>query len=351
MNRPEVGSSATRSAGADATASRRALPQGRSRFKITKGLCVLAAILQAATALADTAEEDGFLVERDNVEIAPAKSVHVDGLDVDNRLGDIQIIGRDQPGISLAVIKRAPDDATLDRLKVNLVPDAQAGVVRISTALLIGTEARPIATSQVRIDIKVFVPRMVAIQARAWNGKLAVTGTEQGATLLAHDGDIVVSNVKGPVTTTSMRGRQHLSDVRGVVSADDTFGDLALDEISGEALAARVHRGTVTATRVRSRAVSISTTFGDIEFRGELLAGGRYELRSYQGNVNVHGVGSARVDAFSRGGQIHPEMELRDMLQSELGRMTGSFGASDSPAVLLMSSAGGRVVFGLTPTP
>jgi hypothetical protein len=198
-----------------------------------KGFVLVAAMLQATTAFADTSEEDGFLVERDNVEIAPAKSVHVDGLDVDNRLGDIQVIGRDQPGISLSVVKRAPDDATLDRLKVNLVPDAQAGIVRISTALLIGTEASPIATSQVRIDIKVFVPRQVAIQARAWNGKLAVTGTEHGATLLAHDGDIVVSNVKGPVTTTSMRGRQHLSDVNGVVSADDTFGDLALDQISG----------------------------------------------------------------------------------------------------------------------
>src|SRR5262249_37653752 len=154
--------------------------------------------------------------------------------------GDVQIIGRDQAGFSLAVVKRAPDEATLGRLKVNLVPDAGAGTVHISTALLIGTEARPIAAGQVRVDIKIFVPRQVAIQARAWNGKLGVTGTENGATLLAHDGDIVVSNVKGPVTTTSMRGQQRLTGVRGVVSADDTFGDLALDEISGEALAARV---------------------------------------------------------------------------------------------------------------
>jgi len=310
----------------------------------------LAALVPASAALADTAAEDGFLVERDNVEISPAKSIHIEAIDVDNRLGDVQIIGRDQPGVTLAVVKRAPDEATLDRLHINLpVPDPKAGVIKISTALLIGTEARPIAAGQVRIDIKIFAPRDVTVQARAWNGKLGVTGMESGATLLAHDGDIVVSNVKGPVTTTSMRGRQQLSDVSGKVSADDTFGDLALEQISGEALAARVHRGTVTASRVRSRAVAITTTFGDIEFRGELLAGGHYELRSYHGNVDVHGSGAARIDAFSRDGQIRPETELRDVMRSEAGRLTGSFGVSDTPAVLLMSSTAGRVVFGLTP--
>jgi Putative adhesin len=309
--------------------------------------------LVPVVALADTApDEEGFMVERDNVEIAPAKTVHLGAVDLDNRLGDIVVIGRDQPGVSLAVVKRAPDEATLDRLKVNLIPDPEAGVIRISTALLIGTEARPIAAGQVRVDIKVYAPREVAVQARAWNGKVGVTGMEAGATLLAHDGDIVVSNVKGPVTTTSTRGRQSLTGVSGVVSADDTYGDLALEQISGAALAARVHRGNVTATRVRSQMVSITTTWGDIEFRGELLAGGRYELRSFHGNVLMHGgVAAARVEAWSRDGEVQPEAGLSGLTRTRDGRLMGSFGSGDTPAVLLMSSTAGRVIFGLTALP
>jgi hypothetical protein len=304
----------------------------------------LVALLVPVALWAD--EDAGFMVERDNVEIAPAAGVRIRTIAIDNRLGDIQVIGRDQPGISLAVVKRAPDEDTLDRLKVNLVPDP-AGIVRISSSLLLGREARPIAAGQVRIDIQVFAPRAAAVEARAWNGRLGVSGVEAGATLAAHDGDIVVDHVSGPVTTASTRGRQRLTGVAGVVSADDTFGDLAFDAISGDRLAARVHRGTVTATRIRSRTVAITTTFGDIEFRGELLAGGRVELRSFQGNVTAHALGAFTVDAQSRDGRLAPEVELRDAQRPEVGRLVGSYGDGAEPAALVLSSAAGRVVFGL----
>lgn len=314
---------------------------------------VLLLLAIPATALAESPGdgEDGddtFVVERDNVEIAPAPSVKIGALEIDNRLGDIIVIGRDAPGISLSVVKRAPDEETLERLKVNLVPDP-SGVVRISSSLLVGQEARPIAAGTVRVDIQIHAPRGAATRARAWNGKLGVTGMEAGADLLAHDGDIVVTNVKGGVTTTSMRGRQQLTDVTGNVRADDTFGDLALDFIRGESLAARVHRGTVTATRVRAQTVAITTTFGDIQFRGELLAGGRYELRSFRGNVDARTSGAFRVDAYSRDGAVENVLELGGSSRSG-GHLLGSYGVSDTPAVLLMSSAAGRVVFGLMDT-
>lgn len=303
----------------------------------------LVATLLVAVAAPALAGE--FVVERDNVEIAPAPEVRLSTIEIDNRLGDIQVIGRDQPGISLSVVKRAADEETLDRLKVNLVPDP-AGIVRISSALLIGQETRPIAAGQIRIDIKIFAPRGAAVQARAWNGKLGVTGMEAGATLLAHEGDIVVTNVKGPVTTSITRGRQRLSDVAGAVSAGGTFGDVALDGISGDTLAARVHRGTVTASRVRSRSVAITTTFGDIQFRGEFMAGGRYELRSYAGNVDAKGSGAFTVDATSRTWRVAPEVELAGA-RNESGRFVGSYGTAGRPAVLVLSSAAGQVVFGL----
>jgi hypothetical protein len=306
----------------------------------------LALALIPAAALAQQ-EEDGFLVERDNVEISPAPHVVIRKLDIDNRLGDITVIGRDQPGISLVVVKRAPDEDTLERLKVRLVPDPEGGSVRISSAILVGEEARPIAAGTVRIDIQVHAPRGAHARARAWNGRLGVTGMEDGADLVAHEGDIVVTSVKGTVSTTGMRGKQRLTDVSGSVTADETYGDVALDGITGARLAARVHRGTVTATRVRTEVVSITTTFGDIHFQGELAAAGRYELRSYRGDVVVRTSGAFEVEAWSRDGRVEPTVSLGG-LRRDGGRLFGSFGQAERPAVLLLSSTVGRVTFGLT---
>jgi DUF4097 and DUF4098 domain-containing protein YvlB len=169
---------------------------------------------------------------------------------------------------------------------------------------------------------------------------------DNGADLMAHDGDIVVTNVKGQVSTTSMRGSQRLSEVSGSVTADETYGDVALDGISGSRLAARVHRGTVTASRVRVESVSITTTFGDIHFRGELAAGGRYELRSYKGNVDARTTGAFEVNAWSRDGRIEPTLDLAGS-RRDGGRLLGAFGRADRPALLLLSSTVGRVTFGL----
>jgi len=317
------------------------------RHELSLIVGALLALPLGARAQEEPVTEDGFLVERDSVEIAPAPQVTIQTIEIDNRLGDITVIGRDQPGISLSVVKRAPDEETLDRLKVNLVPDPE-GAVRISSALLVGNEVRPVAAGTVRVDIQIHAPRGAATRARAWNGKLGVTGMENGADLSAHEGDIVVTNVKGDVVTTSMRGRQELTDVVGTVRVDDTYGDLSLDEIRGESLAARVHRGTVTASRIRTHSVAITTTFGNIEFRGELLAGGRYELRSYRGNLDVRTSGAFRVEAFSKTGAIEPVVELGGMARGQ-GRLIGTFGVAETPALLLLSSAAGRVVFGLSP--
>jgi hypothetical protein len=297
-------------------------------------------LLLSAPALAEE-----VAVERDNVEIAPAPGVTIKSIDIDNLLGSVTVVGRDAPGITLSVVKRAPDDETLERLKVNLVPDP-SGTVSISSALLLGQEARPMAPARVRVDITVVAPRGAAVDIKAWSGKVAVEGMRSGAKLLAHDGEIDVRDVKGQVTTTSMRGNQRLRGVTGSVSADDTYGDLTFEDIGGDELLARVHKGQVTASKIRSQSVRITTTFGDIRFTGDFLSGARYELRSYRGNVEVHGDGAFKIDAFAPAG-IDPRLELAHVARPEEGRMIGTYGSADKPAVVLVSSRTGRVIFGL----
>ena len=68
---------------------------------------------------------------------------------------------REQYDIPVIFVSAYADEDTLERLKVNLVPDP-SGVVRISSALLVGEEMRAIAAGSVRIDIQVHVPRSAA---------------------------------------------------------------------------------------------------------------------------------------------------------------------------------------------
>lgn len=294
-------------------------------------------------------DAQGGVVERDSVQIAPARGVKVKRVVVDNRLGDVQVVGHDGPEVAVTVVKRAPDGTTLDRLKVNLTagPD---GTVSIGAALLAADEARPVPAREVRIDVSIEVPRSAHVEVRAWNGEVAVTGVNAGATLFAHAADVNVTDVRGKVVTDTTRGSQRLVSVRGDVDADTTFGDVAIDGMSGLVLAARAHEGLLTATRVRARRVTLTTTNGDIQFEGVLEAGAQVDIASYRGKVDVR-LGSAsaftRVEATSRDGHVDSRMELAGGVQAERGRLTGTFGKGRRPATLRVSSALGDVTLGM----
>jgi DUF4097 and DUF4098 domain-containing protein YvlB len=328
---------------------------------VRAALVGLATLLVSGSAYAqERAAEGGFLIERDDVQIQPHAKVKVKSVAIDNRLGDVSVIGHDDPGVVVHVVKRGPDGETLDRLKVNLVTDPD-GSITLGTALMAGDEARPLPARSIRIDITIEVPRSAHVDVKAWNGKVAVTGVKNGAALRAHAADLTVTDVNGKVTTDNTRGNQKLTSVKGTVSAENTYGDVALESVSGDSLAASVHQGRVIATRVKSRAVKLRTTFGDIQFTGELLAGGRYDLASYHGDVTVRllppdsavtASSSARMafalDAYARDGKVDSRLELANATRPEEGRLVGSFGPTrGKPAVLSISSMAGSVSVGL----
>ena len=132
------------------------------------------------------------------------------------------------------------------------------------------------------------------------------------------------------------------------MSADQTYGPISLDEIDGDFLAARVHHGSIDAQHIRSHAVRVVTTFGDIRFRGELWAGGKYELRSREGNVDARVSGSFSLDAATRRGRIESGIGSLRLAPREEGRLRGLYSSGDSlPAGLEMSSVSGVVRVGL----
>jgi hypothetical protein len=284
--------------------------------------------------------------ESDSVNVAPAEGVPITVVSVDNRLGDVRVEGHDGDNLAISAVKRAPDMATLDRLKVQLVPDPK-GPIRIGTVLAAGDEMRPIAAGSVRVDLVIHAPRSARVEAQVWNGQLELVAMENGASLSANEGDIKIERCSGDIDTTSAFGSQDLDDVFGAVEARGVRGDVRMRVIRGDRLDAAVHEGTIIGRKVRSRHVSIRTTRGNIEIQGEALIGGRYELRTHSGDIVVHISGAAlAVRARSDEGAVDLPAALRASQDAE-GVMVGKLHRGKNPALIELHSRLGDIRFQL----
>jgi hypothetical protein len=261
-----------------------------------RGALVAAAVLGIASvparaALADPpGHGDGprhgdGVFERAQVEVGPAKKP-IRTVTVDNPLGDVRVEGHDGKNVVILAYKRAPDDDTLDRLRVSLVPDPD-GAVHIVTAVDGGREVRPVSRRAVRIDLVIRAPRDARVDGRVHDGKLELINMDAGGELDAAAGTITVENVSGAVSAHAVTASERFQTVFGAIEAQIIAGDLHLDSVGGDRLSAMVHDGRIIARRVRSRRVELRTTRGDIVLDGDMAAGGDLIVASLRGDVSV----------------------------------------------------------------
>ena len=283
------------------------------------------------------------VVQRDAVEVSPARGVHIQLVDIDNRLGDVRIEGHDRDSISIIAVKRAPDAETMERLKVSLVPDPN-GPVAIRTVLKAGQESRPIPAGSVRIDLVVLAPRQARIRAQVWKGRVAVKGVDNGAELVTDVGDIDVTQVSGSVSTQSGQGKHTFAQVYGAVDAQALEGDMELDLVRGARLAALVQSGNVIGRRLRVRDLSVHITRGSVRLEGEAVAGGHYSVASYWGNVEVKFSNrtAMRVRARSRTGEVALPARFRRH-RGDGGLVTGYAGGGRLPAEIDLRTRVGMI--------
>jgi hypothetical protein len=290
--------------------------------------------------------------ERDVIEVDPAPGVRVTSLTVDNRLGAVRIEGHDRETIVISALKRAPDADTLERLKVTLIPDPN-GPVRISTSMVAGPDARPIPSGAVEIDLVIRAPRSAQVKAQVWNDPLTLIGMENGAELVANDGEIGVHNASGTIVTHSAAGTQRFVEVVGKVDAQVIHGQVDLAAIRGDRLDASVHEGRIEGRQVRVRHAWVRTTRGNIRFHGYAVAGGEYRIASIRGDVEVTLMATApiAVEAHASAGTVAMPANLRRARQPQSGvegAVVGFWpGGSGEPASVELRSRLGNIRFSL----
>jgi hypothetical protein len=223
--------------------------------------------------------------ERSRLSIEPSGHA-IKRLQIENPLGDVRVEGYDGTAIQIETHKEAPDEDTLDRLHISLVPNPD-GTVAIKTTADGGKEFRPVARGAVRIDLVIRAPRDARVEAAVSSGALEVTNMDAGSDLDTGSGPIWVRNVQGEVLTHSISGTTRLAQVFGSVDAQTLSSDLDLDTIGGERVFASVHRGRIAGRRVRARNVELTTTEGKIVLEAEAALRGRIVVQSFKGDVDV----------------------------------------------------------------
>ena len=300
------------------------------------GLLALALVAAAAGAARADEPRRFPLEQHSTLEVAPSKR-SIPAVVVDNPLGDVRIEGHDGPGLVIITTKRGPDDETLARLRVSLVPDPD-GTVRLSTAVQAGA---PIPKGTVRIDLVIRAPRDARIDGRVGNGTLQLANMDAGGELDVARGRIEVKNVAGPVIAHTVDAPLSMSEVFGAIDAQVLTGDVRFDTVRGDRLTASVHRGRIDGRRVRSRDVELTTTSGDVAFEGEAPLGAMIRIASLSGSIDVRLRASAGLVVRARGRAV----DLERGIKGDDGVYTARFGRGNKPAKVELRTRLGSLKF------
>jgi DUF4097 and DUF4098 domain-containing protein YvlB len=305
---------------------------------------LLVAMLLASVAPALALADDGKpIIEKSRVEVKPAGKPFKQ-LQIENSLGNVRIEGHDGAGIMIETHKSAPDEETLDRLRVSLVPDPD-GTVRIMTAADPMREGRKQPRSAVAIDIIIHAPRDAHIDASVGSGKLDVVNMDGGGELDSASGAITVKNISGDLYTHSVSGRMSLTQVFGPLDAATVSSDLDLDTIGGDKLVASASQGKIAGRRVRARDVELTTMSGNISLEGESVLRGHIVVSSMKGDVDVRLRRQGGLVVKARGKKVDFGSAKGQLLSN--GWMKSTFGQAQDPAIVELHSHHGIVRFAI----
>lgn len=312
------------------------------RLGLIAALAILA-VPMATRAVADQGRaEQASSFSSDVVELAPQDSPF-SLLQIDNAWGDVSVEGYEGATILVETRKQIAKDGAVGKMEIMSGAD---GVVAIRTSMPApspaalergaGLERRP------RIDVRVRVPRNVAVKAQIKSGLLRARDLPRGAALYANAGAIQVERIAGALLVDSTFAVPTVREVVGNVDIDVLRANLSLDDISGDRLDAGVHEGNIFATHVRSRRIALRVFRGDVELDAQGIAKGDIRVSVNDGDILVRMAPRGDVSLRARAASVI--LPGGGTLNKDSWHFGGAGGAT---AVTLVAGSSGRVTFAL----
>ncbi len=262
--------------------------------KLTWALAVVAAVLLAfgaAWGIADEKYEEKFA--KTELLAADGKVVLI------NVSGKIEIKSWKENSVKIDAVK-VSEAATLDKAKENakevtIDVKNEGNVVRIETKYPERKHFWGGDSVNVSVSYVVMIPARASADVKSVSGDVSLSEIGGPAKVNCVSGNVQVLGaagaevklVSGELTLQNIAGDAFLKGVSGNVKATKIKGSVELESVSGDIDLQDV---------AEARTVTGKTVSGNITYRGTIMAGGNYELRSHSGDLTLTIPASAAFD-------------------------------------------------------
>jgi hypothetical protein len=201
----------------------------------------------------------------------------------------------------------------------------------------------------VSVAYNVTAPAGTHLTIESVSGTIKVTDVKGDVSATSVSGDVRISGAGRVGTAKSISGSVEITDaqVDGSLEANSISGDVTFRRIRAHRLGGATVSGNVRFEDVQCDQITAHSTSGDVFFSGPLARNGRYELKTFSGEVRLALAGNTgfEIDANSFSGDVRTEFPLttRGNIASRGRRthVTGTYG--DGSAVLDITTFSGSV--------
>jgi len=277
-------------------------------------------------------------------------------LDLGNIAGDIAVVRGNGADATIEIIKTAHGRDAADAKEALQIVQVEVternGRAEVKTSYPNGEQARRRRNPNVSVAYNVTAPAGTRLSIHSISGNVKVTDIKGDLSANTISGDVRISGAGRVGTVKTMSGTVEVTDaqVDGTMESSSVSGDVLLRRVTARRLDASSVSGNIKLEEIQSDRVSAQTTSGSVWFGGALARNGRYELKSFSGEVRVVLSGNTgfEVQANSFSGEVRSDVPITTHGTAEpnhRGRRTvlnGTYG--DGSAVLDLTTFSGSIV-------
>ena len=193
-------------------------------------------------------------------------------------------------------------------------------------------------------------PERTRVSASSISGDIAAKDIKGDLAMESVSGSVRISNAGNVAAAKSISGSVEVLDtqIEGQLEVSSVSGTVLVRNVKARTLEASAVSGSVAVQNVACDRLEAQTVSGSVEFGGPLASGGRYELSSHSGDVNVSVEGNTgfELEASSFSGSVRSDINLESRA-TDTGRrqqrsLRGTYG--DGSAVLDLTTVSGSIV-------
>ena len=275
-----------------------------------------------------------------------------------NIAGDIVVTRGGGADATIEIVKTARG-RTLEDAKelLALVPvevTERNGRAEVRTRYPTGEDQRRNNRRNINVSVAytVTAPAGTRLSIDSISGSIKVTDIKGDLNANSISGDVRISGAGRISTAKSISGTIEISETQadGAVAGSSVSGDVVFRRVTARRLDGGSVSGNIKVEDVQCERVSAGTTSGGVWFAGTLARNGRYELKSFSGEVRVLLAGNTgfEVDANSFSGDVRTDLTITRRGNTEPDRrgrrttLSGTYG--DGAAVLDLTTFSGSIV-------